>query len=240
MPAAATIAMLMLSSHLWAAVPATQPIPPKPQAHTVMHVEGWTVHVDDRLVSGGEKFLGKRALLLLGHQLSNVTMAAPPEKLARLKEVRIWLDLSHGNLRSAQYHPSKRWLRTNGYDEALTKVVHIPDAAGFVSPRLQHDQPWMVLHELAHAYHDQVLGFDEPRIAAAWRKFVDSKKYNSIRHVGGRKMRHYALTDEKEFFAEMSEAYFGKNDFFPFDAVELEREEPQIYKLLVEIWGPVH
>ena len=30
-------------------------------------------------------------------------------------------------------------------------------------------------------------------------------------------MRHYALTNHKEFFAEMSEAYFGMNDFFPFN-----------------------
>ncbi|MGO9112581.1 MAG: hypothetical protein ACLP9L_25400 [Thermoguttaceae bacterium] len=46
----------------------------------------------------------------------------------------------------------------------------------------------------------------------------------SVRHIEGwtvrvdpgQHVRHYALTDHKEFFAEMSEAYFGMNDFFPF------------------------
>jgi hypothetical protein len=42
-----------------------------------------------------------------------------------------------------------------------------------------------------------------------------------------------------EFFAEMSESYFGKNDFSPFDAEELKREEPELFQLLVEIWGGV-
>jgi hypothetical protein len=174
---------------------------------------------------------------LLGDHLKKISGVMPAEKVARLKQVHIWLDLTHGGLRSAQYHPSKGWLKANGYDVALEKCVHIPDAKDFVSPGLQHDQPWMVLHELAHSYHDQVLGFEEPRILAAWKKFKESGKYESVKHVSGRMVRHYALTDQKEFFAEMSESYFGKNDFYPFDREELQKAEPEIYKLLEEIWG---
>ena len=37
-----------------------------------------------------------------------------------------------------------------------------------------------ILHELAHAYHDQVLGIKEPRILAAWKKFRESKRYESV------------------------------------------------------------
>ena len=44
--------------------------------------------------------------------------------------------------------------------------------------------------------------------------------------VAGGKVRHYALTDHKEFFAEMSESYFGSNDFFPFNRAELMTAEP--------------
>ncbi|HEV8605485.1 MAG TPA: hypothetical protein VGQ99_08980 [Tepidisphaeraceae bacterium] len=219
--------------------PATQNVPAKPTAHTIKEIEGWKVHVDDRLLLGADKELGERALRLLGVHLKRVESVVPAEKLQRMKEVSIWLDRTHGGLRSAQYHPSRGWLRGNGYDEALARCVHIPDAVGFVSPRLQHDQPWMVLHELAHAYHDQVLGFEEPRIKAAWKRFVELGKYQSVRHISGRMVRHYGLTDQKEFFAEMSEAYFGMNDFFPFNRVELGREEPELLGLLEEIWGKV-
>jgi len=195
------------------------------------------VHVDDRLLNGGDKELGERAMGLLAEHLKKISGVMPAEKLAWLKQVHIWLDRTHGGLRSAQYHPSRLWLLGNGYDVALARCVNIPDAKDFVSPRLQHDQPWMVLHELAHAYHDQVLGFDEPRIKEVWKKFVASKKYESVKHVSGKMVRHYGLTDQKEFFAEMSEAYFGKNDFFPFDREELKREEPEIFNVLGEIWG---
>src|SRR5258706_1142962 len=237
---AARILSIGLSLFLLGAAPAaTRPAAPKPTGHEIRQIEGWTVHVDDRLLRGDDKELGERALKLLGNRLADIVRVATDEKVERLRQVHIWLDLSHGELRSAQYHPSRGWLREHGYDEALTRCVHIPDAADFASSRLAHAQPWMVLHELAHAYHDQVLGFEEPRIKAAWKRFVDGGKYKSVLHISGRMRPHYGLVDQKEFFAEMSEAYFGMNDFFPFNTGELQREEPELFKLLVEIWGPL-
>ena len=76
----------------------------------------------------------------------------------------------------------------------------------------------------------------EPRLKAAWKKFCDSGKYKSVLTSPGPKREHYALTNEKEFFAEMTEAYFGVNDFFPFTRAELRESEPEIYSLLREIW----
>ena len=94
-----------------------------------------------------------------------------------------------------------------------------------------------MLHELAHAFHDQVLGFDEPRILAAYRKYKEAGHGDAVLLVDGRRVKHYALTDQKEFFAEMSEAYFGTNDFFPFVHGELKESEPEIHALLRDIWG---
>jgi Mlc titration factor MtfA (ptsG expression regulator) len=94
----------------------------------------------------------------------------------------------------------------------------------------------VILHELAHAYHDQVLGFDEPRIQKAWARFKDSGKYEKVLHISGNMRRHYALTDPKEFFAEMTEAFFGTNDFYPFVHGELKKELPEVHQLLDEIW----
>ena len=42
-----------------------------------------------------------------------------------------------------------------------------------------------------------------------------------------------------EFFAEMTEAYFGAYDFFPFNRAELMTAEPEIFQLLQAIWGPL-
>jgi len=114
--------------------------------------------------------------------------------------------------------------------------VHFPVAADVPTPRNIREQPWMVLHELAHAYHDQVLGFDEPRIRAAYERYKASGHGDAALLFDGKRVRHYALTDEKEFFAEMTEAYFGTNDFFPFNRAELMTGEPEIFELLEAIW----
>jgi hypothetical protein len=49
--------------------------------------------------------------------------------------------------------------------------------------------------------------------------------------------RHYALTDHKEYFAEMTEAFFGTNDFYPFVRGELKQHDRRTYDLLAGIWG---
>ena len=42
-----------------------------------------------------------------------------------------------------------------------------------------------------------------------------------------------------EFFAEMTESYFGQNDFYPFNRAELRRDEPEVYALMRKLWGPL-
>ncbi len=220
----------------------TQPssrIPSKPDSHTNRLIEGWTVRVDDRLLGGEGAAAGERALKLLTARLVGISVVVPEPSLAKLREVPIQLDLTHGALHSMQYHPSADWLENNGYDEQLAKCVHIPDVQDFLSPFENHRQPWVVLHELAHAYHNRELGFDEPRIIEAWTKFRDSGRYKSVITSPGSMREHYALTNEKEFFAEMTECYFGANDFYPFVAGELKQAEPETFALLRDIWGPL-
>jgi len=101
-----------------------------------------------------------------------------------------------------------------------------------------NSQPWAVLHELAHAYHDRVLGFDYEPIKSEHQRVIREKLYESVLHISGRVKRHYALVDHKEYFAEMSEAYFGTNDFYPFVRAELEEHDPGTFALLGRIWGP--
>jgi hypothetical protein len=210
--------------------------PPKPTSHTKRDIEGFTVHVDDRLLKD-EAELGTKALKLLEGQIRLVVMVVPEDKLKLLRKVPMWLDFTHGKLVSPQYHPSSEWLAGNGYSRDLTQCVHFPDAKYFCNARFQRHQPWGVMHELAHAYHDRVLGFNHAEIKQAWETFRKNERYQKTLHVDGREHKHYALTNEKEFFAEMTESYFGQNDFFPFNSGELQKEEPAIFKLLEKIWG---
>jgi len=97
----------------------------------------------------------------------------------------------------------------------------------------------MVLHELAHGYHHRELegGYGNAELKAAYERMVESKKYESVLLFSGKKVRHYALNNPAEYFAESSEAYFGTNDFYPFVRAELKEFDPEMFELLGKLWG---
>ncbi|MDX1962395.1 MAG: metallopeptidase [Pirellulales bacterium] len=216
--------------------PATKEQSNKPTAHTKRELAGWTVRVDDRLLHGPGAARGSDILFQLEAKLRDIAVVVPPEKLKKLRQVTIVLDQSHGELGTMQYHPSADWLTDNGYAADLEKCVHIPRASELLNSRDIREQPWCVLHELAHAYHDQVHGFDDPRILEAYNKYKASGRGEKALLYDGKRVKHYALTNQMEFFAEMTEAYFGANDFFPFNRGELIESEPEILQLMEEIW----
>ena len=215
------------------------PEAPKPASRTVRMIEGWTVRVDDRLLQPPNEELGIRILKSLEWRLANIRAVVRPHILNQLQGFQIVCDLSHGKLVPMQYHSEVDWLKENGYEAELVNCVHIPAAAELLEPRQINVQPWCVLHELVHAYHDQVLGFDEARIRDTYTRYKASGHGDSALLITGERVRHYGLTNHMEFFAEMSEAYFGTNDFYPFNRGELMMAEPEIYQLLATLWGPV-
>jgi hypothetical protein len=197
-------------------------------------VRGWTVRVNRELLTTRRE-VGDAALELLDARLLDVVRAVPPAACARLRRVPIWLGVADGHAPCAEYHPNEQWLRDNGYNPDKAKAVEIGNAAKFLEWSQQ--QPAMVLHELAHAYHDQVLGFDHAGIRAAFEQAVQAGNYAAVLRADGRTERHYALTDAKEYFAEATEAFFATNDFFPFVRAELARHDPGAVRVLREVWG---
>ena len=205
----------------------------------VRKVEGWTAHVDPALLKGEHKPLGDRSLRMLADHLHRISILMPPDRLKKLRTLEIWIERRHPTLAAMQYHPSVAWLKAHGHDPRLAKKVHIPRAADLVSRRQLVKHPMVVLHELAHAYHDQFLGFDHPQVRRAYEQAKKSGKYDKVLLYTGKTARHYGMTNHKEYFAEATEAYFGRNDFYPFVRAELQRHDPAMYELLVEIWGPL-
>lgn len=197
-------------------------------------VAGWTVRVNRELLTTQSE-LGSNALALLSVKLREITNTVPARACEALKRVPIWLGVNDGHAPCAEYHPSKEWLAKNGYNPDKAKCVEIGNARKFIewSPR----QPMMILHELAHAYHDQVLGFSDKRIRAAFERAKADGRYNSVERNNGKTERAYALTDDHEYFAEATEAFFGTNDFYPFTREELRKHDSELYDLLEEAWS---
>ncbi len=202
-------------------------------------IEGWQVHVDPALLEGGsEREEGDKALAMLANHLQRIRILVPPEPLAALQKVGIWIEHSHPTLKAMQYHPSRGWLVANGHDPRLEKKVHIPQARELFSRRQLLKHPAVVLHELAHGYHDQFLSFENPEVLAAFAHANENGLYREVLLFTGEKVRHYGLTNHKEYFAEGTEAYLYRNDFYPFVRAELKEYDPALHDVLEKIWGP--
>ncbi len=200
-------------------------------------VVGWTVLVDPQLLEGESKEVGDKALEALANHLQRVTYITPEDRLKQLKQLPIWLELHNDALGSMQYHPDRGWLVSNGHDPRLVKHVHIPRARALYDAHTWAKHPYVVLHELAHAYHDQVLGFDQEDIVASYNDAKEKGIYEDVLLYTGKRVKHYGLSNHKEYFAESTEAYFGVNDFYPFVRAELKEHDPTMYQLMVRFWG---
>ena len=210
--------------------PAEKPAP----RYTVRKIEGFSIHINDDLLTS-HKGLGDKALKLLATKLYDVTRVVPPKALAGLRKVHIWLERDNPKGMCAVYHPSPRWLTNHGRNPAKGRCVEIANATRFLA--WSNSQPSMVLHELAHAYHHQIIGHGNKDVRAAYKQAVASKGYEKVLHYSGREKRAYALKNQMEYFAELTEAYFGVNDFYPFVRAEVLKHDPQMYKALKKVWG---
>ncbi len=58
-------------------------------------------------------------------------------------------------------------------------------------------------------------------IAAVWKAAVEEGLYDEVLYCHGIRKPAYAKNNPQEYFAELSEAWFGVNDFFPFVRAEV-------------------
>ncbi|QEG41635.1 Phosphoenolpyruvate:glucose-phosphotransferase regulator [Roseimaritima ulvae] len=210
--------------------------------HEDRKLAGWTVHVHKQLLAPDHRKATETALRLLNRQLDEIVREVPPPAVAELRKVPLWISPEYENVQPrAEYHPGAGWLKNNGRDPAMAKGVEFTNVRIFEAETRR--MPNFALHELAHAYHDRVLpkGFGNPELKAAYERMKAGGLYERVerRNSNGetRIDRAYALTNPQEYFAEVSEAYFSTNDFFPYTRDELERHDPEVVKLLGELWG---
>ena len=220
-------------------VTAAKPDPVEPVRFdpVVRDIEGWKVHVDPALLEGEHAERGGEALKMLANHLQRIAILVPEEALGKLKQCEIWIEWHHPTLGAMQYHPGVAWLKSNGHDPRLHKKVHIVRAEALLSRGQMLKHPAVILHELAHAYHDQFLSFDNPEIIAAYDKAMEAGSYDKVMLFDGRLVKHYSTTNHKEYFAEGTEAFFYRNDFYPFVRAELRKHDPDLHGIMEKVWG---
>lgn len=197
-----------------------------------LEIHGWPILVNPSL--DDHPVLRKDTIDLLSDQLYRTTRKVPQPALDRIRKIEIWVELDMPKTSCMCYHVSRDWLIPNDYNPDKEGAVEVGNARAFLE--WTKGQPWMVLHELSHGYHDQVFGYDDPSIIAAWQNKVDQGDYEEVLHISGVPRRHYALTNQMEYFAETTESYFGCNDFHPFVKGELMSVDPAGHELMRKAW----
>lgn len=198
-----------------------------------MMISGFQVMVSSAARSHPETT--RPALDMLKEKLAQVNSIVPKLSLPLLHSVKIWVEENNPDFPSMCYHTSKDWLAEHGYNVDKEHGVEVANATNYVA-WTKLNQPFQVFHELAHAYHDLTFGFQDPYIEACYQSAVKSRKYDLVDHHPHGKRRHYALTNQQEYFAELSESYFGKNDFYPFDRGELRTFDQKGFEMIERCW----
>jgi FG-GAP-like repeat/Trehalose utilisation len=205
-------------------------------------ISGWQVHILKALLETEAEDTAT-ALAGLKKMLDEIVRDLPAASVAEMKKVPLYFSPSYQPGRSgAEFHPGAGWLRDNGRDPAMAQGVEFSGVHDFEAEMQR--MPNFALHELAHGFHFRSLpdGFDNTEIKAAYQRAKQSGIYDRVERTFGNGKpntfeRAYAMTNAMEYFAETSEAYFSRNDFFPFTREELLRHDPEMHNLLEKLWG---
>ena len=194
-----------------------------------MTVAGWSVLVHKKLLPDGELAeTGSAALERLENAMVRLKTWVAEDRLAKLLVVKHWLEVDstrgpHGNTSAYQYHPGLDWLVDMDFNPAKHKCVEFGNAAS-LAKRNDERTVTVLLHELAHAFHDQVLTFEHPEILAAYKRCVEGSAYPG---------NDWVKSDHKEFFAGVTTRYFGTRA----ERDALVERDPVLAKELLKIWG---
>jgi hypothetical protein len=226
-----------------------QPETPSENKYIVYQIRGHKVHVSGDVSRYGMEKVND-VLEELQERLEVALDALPSKSAKRLESVRFWLEMENSaqartsDIVAACYFPlapNVRLLHQKCGGIEIPWPFLLGDSAK-VTKRLN---PYWLLHELAHAYHDRVLDYDNKKIKEAYESAMERKLYKEVecKGLGGKglvvigKGRAYACKNYAEYFAELSVAYLARNWAYPFTAEDLRKHDPDGYKLMESVWG---
>ena len=229
---------LLLMIMLWS-VPAAMPsgqAPERAEDYLVERIGGYEVRINRAMLE--EEALLARVRLHLAADLDEIEHLLPAAARRRLGDVVIWVEKGGEGTRNGRglcTHWSADWLKEHGFLPEKAGGTEIGCAQDYVAWR--RNQPYMLLHEFAHAYHWR-LGEEFPAaVAEAFERAGTERQYEQVAYnVSERPVRAYAMNNVSEYFAELSEAYFGLNDYYPFTCGQLAAHDPAGMKAVEEAW----
>jgi hypothetical protein len=214
--------------------------PPSPSGWRREAIAGFTVMFSSRLTSVEPPY--QRSRQFIEGRLGEIVRSVPSAALADLRGVGLWLDAdsaTDGGAFFATWPSNRHAGRSRGYDGfhgAMYQGVVFPNVLESID-KAYKSQPMLVLHELSHGYHHRVLGTWNAEVRRVYKAAKDRGLYRDVRFSNGSTTPlGHAGKDEWEYFAELSEAYFGQNDQTPLNRSDLKIHDLDGFHLIEQAW----
>lgn len=206
-----------------------EPVP----GYKYRQMNGFSLFVHNTVLENNEKStLHRKPLDVLQLELDMVVGNLPPSTVAVLRRVPVWVQWNASSGAAvAQYHAGNKLNKKYSFasmDRAVkSNCIEILRMESLAAEHQGQQHRCILLHELAHAVHHHVFDYDNPVIEAAYAQAMSKGLYQG----------QYAATDSKEYFAEISCAYFGYLNYYPYTRADLKTYDPVGYEMMTRTWG---
>lgn len=203
-------------------------------------IEGFNVYVSRDVAAADVSGFERKPLDVLERELKMVAKAVNKKQLDFLRTLPVWVEWDEkvplpngreGFATAVYYGGHQSSLLAEGKNSPRFRAVTVLSLSRLTAAH-QPNQEFngcVLLHEFAHAVHDQAVTREQVAgIGAAFKQAMERKLYDKAQYVS---------TNESEFFAELTCAYFDRLGYFPRTRDELKKHDPASFKVLDGIWA---
>ena len=209
----------------------------QPLVHERHQMSWWTVYVECLVYDTSG--LADRIIDYTRAQMATAADRLPATSIGTLRHTPVWIEVSFNDAENMAVYMED--VQEPGSVD-LPYLNGIRVSADAIEEELAYEIPeGFAIHELSHAWH--CLTYDPcwsgTRIMSAYAAAMSDDLYDSVAYLYGGDERAYAATDDAEYFAELSEAWFDSNDYFPFNRADVVVHDPVGAKAVEESWNSV-
>ncbi|MBE6334856.1 MAG: hypothetical protein E7071_08590 [Bacteroidales bacterium] len=143
------------------------------------------------------------------------------------------------------YNPEAKGLEyiTKEQNATLNGIILGSTLKPFSDSLARENQPIVIANLYAQKYFYEILTEEDRAEIENHHKSVKNK-YNKVYYINRRSklvrnIQSDAVNSPVEYFGEITEAYLGINNFYPFDIEELQRHDKTGFELAKKAWGEV-
>lgn len=201
----------------------------------------WKILVEQDMAIADPKLTAK-ASSRLQQALASILEKLPAASHAHVKGLHFYLLWGPNSPKGGQKGGMRAILQFNPvtyplYDPVWKNAVIIYSAANFVAVDevvVRKD----LSHEIGHTWHLRDWPVKHPEVTDAFQAAKLAGLYKNVETYQGKMLDSaYALTNEREYFAELTAMYFMGSTYYPYDKAGLKKYDARGYQMIEQYWG---